>query len=121
MTVMPLKKIKSKQETFIYLSDPEGFKTFYLALRKYLKSTQHLCVRERHESDHQPCIHSGYHESETFPFRRFIRFCYERGVDWKMTRDMMELTLRTYYYCDCQMWRGYTDEQVEAILSGRRK
>ena len=122
MIVIPPKKIKSHHDTIMYLSDPDKFKTFYLDLREYLKSTQHQCIKERYEDDPRMCIHNGYHEwPESVPFRRFNHFCYQRGLDWKGARDILEIMLHASFYCECRMLKDFSDEDVEAILSGRRK
>jgi hypothetical protein len=68
------------------------------------------------------CIHNGYHEwPESVPFRRFNHFCYQRGLDWKGARDILEIMLHSSFYCECRMLRDFSDEDVEAILSGKRK
>ena len=123
MIVIPPKKIKSKGDTIqMFLADQDKFKTFYRDVRAYLKSTQHTCRQEGYEDDPRKCVHSGYHEwPDSVPFRRFNHYCYQRGLDWRGAREILEIMLRDQYRCECEiLWRR-TDEEVEEILSGRRK
>lgn len=84
MLVIPHKKLKSREATMTFLLDPARLKSFIQDLRVYLKSTQHLCVKEGHENNHRNCAHrSMYDRPEPVLFRRFHHFCYERGFDWE--------------------------------------
>lgn len=123
MIVIPPKKMKSKVDTIqMFLSDQDKYKTFYRDVRAYLKSTQHQCIKEGYEDDSRKCVHSGYHDwPDSVPFRRFNHFCYLRGLDWRGARDTLEIMLRDQYRCECEILWRYTDEEVEEILSGRRK
>jgi hypothetical protein len=123
MIVIPPKKIKSKGDTIqMFLADPDKFKTFYRDVRAYLKSTQHQCIKEGCEGDPRICVHSGYHEwPDSVPFRRFNHFCYQRGLDWRGAREILEIMLKDQYRCECVILWCRTDEEVEAILSGKRK
>jgi hypothetical protein len=123
MIVIPPKKIKSKCDTIqMFLADQDKFKTFYRDVCAYLKSTQHQCIKEGYENDPRTCVHSGYHEwPDSVPFRRFNHFCYQRGLDWRGARDVLEIMLRDQYRCECRILWRYTDEEVEEILSGRQK
>jgi hypothetical protein len=123
MIVIPPKKIKSKGDTIqMFLADQDKFKTFYLDVRAYLKSTQHTCLKERYEGDPRECMHSGYHEwPYSVPFRRFNHFCYQRGLDWRGARDILEIMLKDQYRCECEILWRYTDEEVEELLLGRRR
>ena len=123
MIVIPPKKIKSKGDTIqMFLADLDKFKTFYRDVRAYLKSTQHQCIKEGYDDDPRKCVHSGYHElPDSVPFRRFNHLCYQRGLDWRGARDTLEIILRDQYRCECEILWRYTDEEVEEILSGRRR
>ena len=123
MIIIPPKKIKSKGDTIqMFLADLDKFKTFYRDVRAYLKSTQHQCIKEGYEGDPKKCVHSGYHEwPDSVPFRRFNHFCYQRGLDWRGAREILEIMLNDQYRCECWILWRYTDEEVEEILSGRRK
>jgi hypothetical protein len=123
MIIIPPKKIKSKGETIqMFLADLDKFKTFYRDVRAYLKSTQHQCIKEGYSSDEKICVHSGYHEwPDSVPFRRFNHFCYQRRLDWRGAREVLEIMLKDQYRCECWILWRYTDEEVEEILSGRRK
>ena len=123
MIVIPPKKIKSKGDTIqMFLAGQDKFKTFYRDVRATLKEPQHTCLKEGHESDPRKCVHSGYHDwPDSVPFRRFNHFCYQRGLDWRGARDVLEIMLRDQYRCECRILWRYTDEEVEEILSGRRK
>ena len=123
MIVIPPKKIKSKGDTIqMFLADQDKFKTFYRDVRAYLKSTQHQCIKEGYEDDPRKCVHSGYHDwPDSVPFRRFNHICYQRGLDWRGARDILEIMLKDQYRCECEiLWRR-TDEEVEEILAVRRK
>jgi hypothetical protein len=123
MIIISPKKIKSKGDTIqMFLADQDKFKTFYRDVRAYLKSTQHQCIKEEYEDEPRMCVHSGYHEwPDSVPFRRFNHFCYQRGLDWRGAREILEIMLRDQYRCECEiLWRR-TDEEVEEILSRRRK
>lgn len=122
MIIIPPKKIKSKGDTIqMFLADQDKFKTFYRYVRTYLKSTRHQCIKEGYEGD-PTCVHSGYHEwPDSVPFRRFNHFCYQRGLDWRGAREVLEIMLRDQYRCECEILWRYTDEEVEEKLSGRRK
>ena len=123
MIMIPPKKIKSKGDTIqMFLADQDKFKTFYRDVRAYLKSTQHQCIKEGYEGALPKCIHSGYHDwPDSVPFRRFNHFCYQRGLDWRGARDILEIMLKDQYRCECEILWRYTDEEMEEILSGRRK
>ena len=123
MIVIPPKKIKSKGDTIqMFLADLDKFKTFYRDVRAYLKSTQHQCIKEGYEDDPKKCVHSGYHEwPDSVPFRRFNYFCYQRGLDWRGAREILEIMLNDQYRCECWILWRYTDEEAEEILAGRRK
>jgi len=122
MLIIPHKKIKSREATADYLLDPARLKTFILDLRVYLKSTQHLCVKEGYENNPRKCLHVGYHEwPECVPFRRFNHFCYERGLEWTGAREILEIMLNAQFMCECEIVWRYTDEQLEERLSGRRR
>jgi hypothetical protein len=122
MVVIPPKKIKSKNATIqMFLADQEKFKTFYRDVRAYLKSTQHTCHKKGYEDDPRICVHSGYHDwPDSVPFRRFNHFCYQRGLDWRGAREILEIMLKDQYRCECEILWRYTDEEVEEILAGRR-
>jgi hypothetical protein len=119
MIVIPHKKIKSKSATIQYfLSDLDRFKTFYWDVRAYLKDTQHQCMGDGPKK----CVHAGYHDwADSVPFRRFNHFCYQRGLDWRGARETLEIMLRDQYMCECEILWRYTDEEVEEILTGKRK
>jgi len=123
MIIITPKKIKSKGDTIqMFLADQDKFKTFYRDVRAYLKSTQHQCIKEGYEDEPRKCVHSGYHEwPDSVPFRRFNHFCYQRELDWRGARDILEIMLKDQYRCECEILWRYTDEEVEEILSGRRK
>ena len=123
MIVIPPKKIKSKGDTIqMFLADQDKLKTFYRDVRAYLKGTQHQCIKEGYEDDPRKCVHSGYHDwPDSVPFRRFNHFCYQRGLDWRGARDTLEIMLRDQYRCECEILWRYTDEEVEAMLVGRRR
>lgn len=123
MIVIPSKKIKSKDDTIqMFLADPDKYKTFYRDVRAYLKETQHKCLKEGYEGDPKKCVHSGYHEwPDSVPFRRFNHFCYQRGLDWRGAREVLEIMLRDQYRCECEILWRYTDEEVEEIMAGRRR
>ena len=123
MIIIPPKKIKSKGDTIqMFLADLDKFKTFYREVRAYLKSTQHQCIKEGYEDNPKKCVHSCYHEwPDSVPFRRFNHFCYQRGLDWRGSREILEIMLKDQYRCECEILWRYTDEEVEEILSGRRK
>jgi hypothetical protein len=123
MIIIPPKKIKSKGDTIqMFPADQDKFKTFYRDVRAYLKSTQHTCLKEGYEGDPRKCVHSGYHEwPDSVPFRRLNHFCYQRGLDWRGAREILEITLRDQYRCECEILWCRTDEEVDEILAGRRK
>jgi hypothetical protein len=123
MIIIPPKKIKSKGDTIqMFLADQDKFKTFYRDVCAYLKSTQDTCRKEGYGDDPWIIDHSGYHEwSDSVPFRRFNHFCYQRGLDWRGSREALEIMPRDQYRCECEILRRYTDEEVEEILSGKRK
>ncbi len=123
MIIIPPKKIKSKGDTIqMFLADQAKFRTFYWDVCAYLKSTQHQCIKEGYEGDPRKCVHSGYHDwPDSVPFRHFNHFCYQRRLDWRGAREILEIMLRDQYRCECEILWRYTDEEVEAILSGRRK
>ncbi len=106
----------------MFLADQDKFKTFYRDVRAYLKSTQHQCIKEGYEGDPRICVHSGYHEwPDSVPFRRFNHFCYQRGLDLRGAREILEIMMKDQYRCECVILWCRTDEEVEAILSGKRK
>ena len=123
MIVIPPKKIRSKGDTIqMLLADQDKFKTFCRDVRAFLKETQHKWMKEGHSADQKKCFHSGYHDwPDSIPFRRFNHFCYQRGLEWRGAREMLEITLRVQYRCECEILWRHTDEEVEEILSGRRK
>ena len=123
MIVIPPKKIKSKGDTIqMFLAHQDKFKTFCRDVRAYLKSTQHQFIKEGYEGDPRKCVHSGYHEwPDTVPFRRFNHFCYQRGLDWRGAREVLEIMLKDHYRCECEILWRFTDAEVEEILLGRRK
>jgi hypothetical protein len=122
MIIIPHRKIKSHSQTLTYLLDPARLKSFITDLRTYLKSTQHLCQKEGHENDPRQCVHRTlYDRPETLMFRRYGHFCYLRKLDWEAARTMMELMLSERFLCECEMVWRIKDEQLEEILSRRRK
>jgi len=123
MVAIPHKKLKSREATMTYLLDPARLKTFILDLRTYLKSTQHYFQKEGFEDDPRNCVHRGmYDRPEPVLFRRFDRFCYERGrLDWEAAREMMEIMISERFLCECEIVWRLTDEQVEERLEGRRR
>ena len=54
-----------------------------------------------------------YDRPEPVLFRRFNRFCTERGLDWEAAREMVEVMLEKRFLCECEMVWRLTDEQVE--------
>jgi len=119
MLTIPHKKIKSREDTAIYLLDPARLKSFILELRAYLRSTQHLCQKKGGENDSKNCVHRGmYDRPEPVLFRRFNHFCYERGLDWEGARELM---LSERFLCECEIVWRLTDEQVRERLAGRRR
>lgn len=122
MITIPHKKLKSREATATFLLDPARLKSFMLDLRAYLRTTHHLCQKKVCENDTRQCKHRGlYDRPETVLFRRFNHFCYERGLDWEAAREMMEIMLSDRFMCDCEIVWRLTDEQVEDILTGRRR
>lgn len=120
MLVIPHKKLKSREATMEHLLDPARLKSFIQDLRAYLKSTQHLCVKERHENDPRSCVHrSMYDRPEAVLFRRFNHYCYEQRLDWESCREMMENMLSERFLCECEMVWRLRDEQVEQRLARR--
>jgi len=121
MLVIPHRKLKSHTDTMTYLLDPVRFKSFVLDLRAYLKSTQPDFRKEGLENDPRNCVHrSMYDRPEPVLFRRFNRFCTERGLEWQACREMMEVMLEKRFLCECEMVWRLKDEQVEKKLAGRR-
>jgi len=105
-----------------YLLDPARLKSFVQELRAYLKSTQHLFQEKEFENDPKQCVHRGmYDRPEPVLFRRFNRFCTERGLDWEGAREMMENMLNERFLCECEIVWRLKDEQVEERLAGRQK
>ncbi len=117
MLTITHKKIKSREATMTYLLDPARLKSFVHDLRAYLKSTQHLFQKKGCENDPRHCVHREmYDRPETVLFRRFNRFCTERGLDWEACREMMEIMLCERFLCECEMVWRLKDEQVEKRL-----
>ena len=105
-----------------YLLDPARLKSFIQDLRAYLKSTQHHFQKEGFESDPRNCVHRNmYDRPEPVLFRRFNRFCYDRGLDWEGAMELMENMLNERFLCECEMVWRLKDEQVEERLVGRKK
>ena len=122
MLTIPYKKLKSREATMEYLLNPARLKTFIQDLRAYLKSTQHQFRMEGFENDPRQCKHRDmYDRPETVMFRRFNRFCTERGLEWQACREMMEIMLGERFLCECEMVWRLKDEQVEEMLDGRLK
>ena len=122
MLIIPHKKLKSHEATMTYLLDPARLKSFVQELRAYLKSTQHLFQEKEFENDPKQCVHRGmYDRPEPVLFRRFNRFCTERGLDWEGAREMMENMLNERFLCECEIVWRLKDEQVEERLAGRQK
>ena len=105
-----------------HLLDPARFKLFVQELRSYLTSTQHLCQKNKFENDPKQCVHrSMYDRPEPVLFRRFNRFCTERGLDWEACREMLENMLSERFLCECEMVWRLTDEQLEERLVEKRR
>ena len=122
MLVIPHKKLKSREATMEYLLDPARLKSFSQDLRAYLKSTQQPFQKEGFENDPRNCVHrSMYDRPEPVLFRRFNRFCTERGLDWEGAREMMEVMLEKRFLCECEMVWRLKDEQVEGRLAKQDK
>ena len=122
MIIIPHRKIKSYEDTLTFLVDPARLKTFILDLRKYLRSTQHLCQKEGFENDPRQCVHRTlYDRPETLMFRRFGHFCYLRKLDWEAARTMIEIILSDHFICACEIVWRMSDEQVEDRLAGRSR
>ena len=107
MLVITHKKLKSREASMTYLLDPARLKSFIQDLRAYLKSTQHHFQKEGFESDPRNCVHRNmYDRPEPVLFRRFNRFCTERGLDWEGARELMEVMLEKRFLCECEIvWR----------------
>lgn len=113
MLTIPHRKIKSREATMTYLLDPVRLESFILELRIYLRSTQQLFQKEGFENDPRQCVHRTiYDRPEPVLFRRFNRFCTERGLDWEGAREMMEVMLSERFLCECEMVWRQKDEQV---------
>ncbi|HQH83854.1 MAG TPA: hypothetical protein PKW53_13030 [Syntrophorhabdus sp.] len=121
MLIIPHKKIKSHADTLTFLLDPARLNSFVQDLRAHLKSTQHLCQLKGCENDPRHCVHRGmYDRPEPVLFRRFNRFCTERGLDWEGAREMMENMLNERFLCECEVIWRLKDEQLDKILIGKR-
>ena len=119
MVTIPHKKLKSREATMEYLLDPTRLRSFVQDLRVYLKSTQHQFQKEGFANDPRQCKHRGmYDRPETVLFRRFNRFCTERGLDWEGAREMMENMLEKRFLCECEMVWRLKDVQVEKKMAG---
>jgi len=117
MLTIPHKKTKSHADTMTYLLDPVRLKSFVQELLTYLKSTQHHFQKEGFENDPRQCVHRGmYDRPEPLLFRRFNRFCTERGLDWEGAREMLDIMLEKRFLCECEMVWRLKDEQVEERL-----
>ena len=120
MLVIPHKKLKSREATMEYLLDPARLKSFSQDLRAYLKSTQQPFQKEGFENDPRNCVHrSMYDRPGPVLFRRFNRFCTERGLDWEGAREMMEVMLEKRFLCECEIIWRLKDEQLVERLAGK--
>jgi len=118
MVIIPHRKLKSREATMEYLLDPARLKSFVQELRAYLISTQHLFQKKGCENDTRQCVHRGmYDRPEPVLFRRFNRYCPERGLEWQSCREMMEIMLNERFLCECEMVWRMTDGQVEERLA----
>lgn len=118
MITIPHRKIKSREATMTYLLDPARLRSFIVDLRAYLRSTQHLFQKKGCENDPRNCKHRGMHDRpEPVLFRRFNRFCTERGLDWEACREMMEIMLNERFLCECEViWRLKDEQVVERLV-----
>jgi len=122
MLTIPHKKLKSREATMTFLLDPARLKSFIQDLRAYLKSSQHHFQKEGFEKDPRNCVHrSMYDKPEAVLFRRFNRFCTERGLDWEGAREMMEVMLEKRFLCECEMVWRLKDEEVEGKLTEKQR
>ena len=121
MLTIPHKKLKSREATMTYLLDPARLKSFIQDLRAYLKSTQHQFQKEGYENDPRQCKHRDmYDRPETVMFRRFNRFCTERGLEWQACREMMEIMLGERFLCECEMvWRLKNEPLANCLIGNR--
>jgi hypothetical protein len=107
MLTIPHKKLKSREATMEYLLDPARLSSFVQDLRAYLKSNQLHFQKNGFENDPRNCVHRKmYDRPEPVLFRRFNRFCTERGLDWEGARELMEVMLEKRFLCECEIvWR----------------
>lgn len=121
MLTIPHKKLKSHEATMEYLLDPARLKTFILELRAYLKSTQHLCVKEGRENDPRYCVHRDmYYRPDTVLFRRFNYYCSSISLDWNGALEMLEIMIGDRFMCECELVWGLSDKQLEERLAGKK-